>query len=97
MPIDDPASWVAGATALKTAFDSFRSAIGLVKDVQSLGGATEQQKATIDNALATAISTAAIAQAEIAKALGYELCKCDFPPTPMRTDQESLQLSAGGS
>jgi hypothetical protein len=85
MPIDDPASWVAGATALKTAFDSFRSAIGLVKDVQSLGGATEQQKATIDNALATAISTAAIAQAEIAKALGYELCKCDFPPTPMRT------------
>jgi hypothetical protein len=85
MPIDDPASWVAGATALKTAFDSFRSAIGLVKDVQSLGGATEQQKATIDSALATAISTAAIAQAEIAKALGYELCKCDFPPTPMRT------------
>jgi hypothetical protein len=85
MPIDDPANWAVAATALKTAFDSFRSAIGLVKEVQSLGGGTEQQQATIDNALAQAISTAAIAQAEIAKALGYELCKCDFPPTPMRT------------
>jgi hypothetical protein len=33
----------------------------------------------------SASSNTAIAEAEIAKALGYELCKCDFPPTPMRT------------
>jgi hypothetical protein len=26
-----------------------------------------------------------IAEAELAKAFGYELCKCDFPPTPMLT------------
>ena len=27
----------------------------------------------------------AIAQAEVAKALGYQLCKCDFPPPLMLT------------
>ena len=57
----------------------------MVKDVRSLGGGTEQEKKAIDNALTVASSTAAIAEAELAKAFGYELCKCDFPPTPMRT------------
>jgi hypothetical protein len=85
MPIDDPNSWAQGASALKTVFDSFRSAIGVLKDVRSLGGGSEQQQKTIDAALATASSTALIAEAQIAKALGYELCKCEFPPTPMRT------------
>jgi hypothetical protein len=85
MPIDDPSSWAQGATALKTMFDSFRSAIGMLKDVRSLGGGTDQEQKAIDTALATASSSAAIAEAEIAKALGYELCKCEFPPTPMRT------------
>ena len=85
MPIDDPGTWAQGATALKTAFDSIRSAIGMVKDVRSLGGGSEQEQKAIDTALATASSNTAIAEAEIAKALGYELCKCEFPPTPMRT------------
>lgn len=85
MPIDDPGSWAQGAAAIKTAFESLRSAIGLVKDVRSLGGGSEQQQKAIDVALTTASSSTAIAEAEVAKALGYELCKCEFPPTPMLT------------
>jgi hypothetical protein len=85
MPFDDPASWMTGANALKTALDSIRSAIGMVKDVRSLGGGSEQQQNAIDAALTVASSSTAIAEAELAKAFGYELCKCEFPPTPMRT------------
>ena len=85
MPIDDPSTWAQGLAAAKTAFDSVRSAIGIVKDVRSLGGGTEQQQKAIDQALTVASSTTAIAEAELAKAFGYELCKCEFPPTPMRT------------
>lgn len=45
-----------------------------------------KEKADVVNAaLATAESSSAIAQAEVAKALGYELCKCSYPPTIMLT------------
>ena len=67
------------------AFDSVRAAIGMVKDVQSLAGGTEQEQKAIDTALTVASSNTAVAEAELAKAFGYELCKCEFPPTPMRT------------
>jgi hypothetical protein len=76
---------VQGFSAFKTAVDSVRSAISIVKDVRSLGGGSEKQYQAIDNALAVASSTTAIAEAELAKAFGYELCKCQFPPTAMMT------------
>jgi Zn finger protein HypA/HybF involved in hydrogenase expression len=85
MPLDDPATWIKGATALKTAFDSVRSAISMVRDVRALGGGSPQQQKAIDTALSVASSNTVIAEAELAKAFGYELCKCDFPPTPMLT------------
>jgi hypothetical protein len=85
MPVDDPNTWLTGATALKAAFDAFRAAIGGVKDIRAIAGGTEEQKKVVDNALDHAISTAAIAEAEVAKAFGYELCKCQFPPTVMLT------------
>jgi len=81
----DPTTIVQGLAAAKTAFDSFRSAIGLVKDVRSIGGGTEQEKKAIDTALTVASSNAAVAEAQLAQAFGYELCKCEFPPIPMRT------------
>jgi hypothetical protein len=74
----------AGRECAQTVFESLRPAIGLVKDARDAsGGGTEQQAKAIDTALATASSTASITEAEIAKVLGYELCKCEFPPTPM--------------
>jgi len=85
MPIDDPSTWAQGIDAFKGAIDSVRSAIKMVKDVRSLGSGTEQQQKAIDNALREARLKAATAEAQLAKALGYELCKCDYPPTPMRT------------
>src|SRR6188472_533223 len=85
MPFDDPATWAQGWTAAKTAFDSVRSAISMVRDVRSLGGGTEQEQKAIDNALTIASSSTAIAEAQLAQSFGYELCRCAFPPTPMTT------------
>src|SRR5262249_23298568 len=58
---------------------------GMVRDVKSLGGGTEQERKAIDQALTVASSNVAIAEAQLAQALGYELCRCQFPPTPMTT------------
>ncbi len=85
MPFDDPSTWEHAAFAAKTAFESVRSAISMVKDARSLVGGNEQQKQAIDNALTVASTNTAIAEAELAKAFGYELCKCEFPPTAMKT------------
>jgi hypothetical protein len=85
LPLDDPNTWLHGATALKAGFDAFRSAVGLVRDTEKALGRDEASKKVINQALDHAVSTAAIAEAEIAKALGYELCKCQFPPTIMLT------------
>jgi hypothetical protein len=81
----DPFTLAQGLGAVKTVFDSVRSAIGMVKDVKSLGGGTEQEQKAIDQALTVAGSSIAIAEAQLAQAFGYQLCKCDFPPTPMVT------------
>jgi hypothetical protein len=83
MPIDDPHTWAQGAGALKAAFDAIRGLIGVVKDVRGLAG-PEQAKA-ITAAVDQAETATQVAEAEIAKALGYELCKCQFPPTVMLT------------
>jgi hypothetical protein len=76
--IEDPTTW-------KLMFDTIRSAIGLVRDANEISGGSEQQKQVVTQALATASSSTAIAEAEISKGLGYQLCKCDFPPTIMKT------------
>jgi hypothetical protein len=85
MPIDDPNTWLAGASAVKAAFDAFRSAISGVREIRKLGDGSEQQRKVVDDALDLAERTAAVAEAEVAKALGYELCKCQFPPMIMLT------------
>jgi hypothetical protein len=43
----------------------------------------DQGAEAIGMALETAAASAKFAEAEVAKALGYEFCKCEFPPTPM--------------
>lgn len=78
----DPITIASGISTVKTTFEALRSAIGLVNDTKTLLPEGEK-KAAITAALATAESSSRIAEAEVAKALGYELCKCQFPPTPM--------------
>jgi len=81
--IEDIAS---AATAFKTIFDGLRSAISMVRDIRNAPGTTNEKEAElIDAALDKAAKATSIAEAEVAKALGYELCKCEFPPTPMLT------------
>jgi hypothetical protein len=84
MVMPDPLTVAAGISAVKTTFDALRAAIGLVKDTKDLLP-KDAKTATITAALETAEASSKIAEAEIAKALGYELCKCQFPPTPMLT------------
>jgi hypothetical protein len=76
----DPVTIASGISPV----DTSRAAIGLVKDTKELLP-QDERAATITAALATAESSSRIAEAEVAKALGYELCKCQFPPTPMLT------------
>jgi hypothetical protein len=86
----DPVSLMSAGVALKQAFDTLRSAIGLVKDAKGLIPRGDPREAAITAALATAESSSKIAEAEVAKALGYELCKCAFPPTIMLTVGQHL-------
>ncbi len=67
---------------LKSGLDLFRSAVGLVSDVtKALPEGTKKEAAT--KSLLEAAKAVQIAEASVAQALGYELCKCAFPPTPM--------------
>lgn len=67
---------------LKLAFDTLKVGIGIVKDVKD-ALPTEEQR----NAVAAAVEKSEIqfqlAEVQMAQALGYELCKCRFPPTIM--------------
>ena len=68
--------------ALKSALDLFRTAVGAARDtIDLLPDAQEKQAA--GRALEEAVAASKIAEAQLAQALGYELCRCQFPPTPM--------------
>jgi hypothetical protein len=74
---------IAGAVAgAKTGFDMLRAAIGLVRDVQGVLPEGEK-KDVVGRTLAEADKQVALAEAQIAQALGYPLCRCQFPPIPM--------------
>jgi hypothetical protein len=57
--------------------------IGMIRDVASVGGGTKEQQEAIEKALVTAESFIAIAEAQVAQALGYELCRAHYPPVIM--------------
>jgi hypothetical protein len=63
----DPVTVVAGVSALKTAFDALRSAIGLVKDAKTLLPAGDSRETAITLALESATASAKIAEAQMAK------------------------------
>ena len=93
----NPLSAIGGINALQTAVEAIRSAIGIITDIRSAGGsANKQQEEAIDTAINLANQNAAIAEAQLALSFGYELCKCEFPPTPMRTVGRHIKASAHG-
>ncbi len=94
MNLEDPNAWAQGANAFKAIFDGLRGAVGLLRDIRSAGAGNEAQQQLVDEALDKAEKAAKIAEAEVAKALGYELCKCEFPPIPMVTVGQMEQRGA---
>lgn len=99
MQIEDPVAWAQGAAAFKSVFDGLRSAIAMLKDLKG-NRQPSREGELIDAALDKASKATAIAEAEIAKVLGYELCKCEFPPVPMLavgTHNWRSGITAGGA
>ena len=73
-----------GPGQIAQAFDLFRSAIRLAKDAMPLLPDKRQRKA-LEETLRQAERASRIAEAEAAKALGFHLCHCEFPP-PIMTE-----------
>jgi hypothetical protein len=72
----------AGMAALKAGLDTAKTALGIVKDAKDMLPSSDQ-KQRIETALAHANEKMAESEAGVANALGYTLCRCQFPPTPM--------------
>src|SRR6266481_6151134 len=78
----DASAIATGMTVAKTGFDTLRIAWGLVKDVQQALPSGEKKEVAA-RTLEEADKQLRLGEAEIAKALGFTLCRCEFPPTPM--------------
>ena len=77
-----------GDIPIKLAFDLLRQSIGLLKDTKSLIS-DDEKRAVVEKSLEEATLATGIAEAQIAKGLGYHLCKCTFPPQIMLWQQPS--------
>lgn len=77
----DPDTIARGAGAAKTAIDAVRGVIGLFRDAKEL--LPEEKKAAATLAIENSEKQITIAEAQMAQALGYQLCKCEFPPVIM--------------
>jgi hypothetical protein len=77
----DMQQFMDGLAAAKTGFDILRSAVGLIRDAETVLPA--DKKDAVSRALDEADKQIRLAEAQIAQALGYTLCRCAFPPTPM--------------
>ena len=73
--------------AVKMGFDLVRGAIDTLKGVRDLLPAKADAKATFDKRIALAERELALGEAQLAQALGYELCRAHFPPVPMLLDR----------
>ena len=78
----DIGSVSAGLALAKSGFDTLRTAISLVKEVQQALPPGEK-KETVARTLEEADRQVRLGEAQIAQAFGYPLCRCAFPPTPM--------------
>ena len=87
MPIDP----LGAMTAVKSAIDLFRGGIALAKEANELSGNSNAKEAAMKS-LAAAERAAQLAEAEIAKSLGYHLCQCTFPPQIMLSEGHEHQF-----
>jgi hypothetical protein len=78
----DFSSLTAGLAVVKTGFDVLKSAISTAREAKELLPHSGEREA-LDIALNNASQKIAEGEAIVATALGYKLCRCAFPPTPM--------------
>jgi hypothetical protein len=78
----DENSFVSGLSDLKNVFDALRSMLGTIKDAKDILPDSEQKQA-IELSIEASEKQLLIAEAQIADSLGYELCRCIFPPVIM--------------
>lgn len=84
MDLTNPGDWAQAAQGVKHAFEVLRGALQLVKEAkQALAAGGDGSE--VDRALVEAEKATAIAETQLALALGYKLCRCTFPPTKMLT------------
>ncbi len=67
---------------IKGGLSMFRAAIGAVKEASTLLPESNEKEAAT-RTLEEASKAAQMSEATIAQAFGYELCRCEFPPTVM--------------
>lgn len=82
MDVPDIATIKTAIDGVKTGLDLLRSVIGLTRDAKELLP-DGSQKDAITRSLEEAEKASRLAEAQIAQALGYHLCKCTFPPQTM--------------
>lgn len=87
--IFDPMLWKQGMDTVKSGVDLVRSAVSVFKEARGVM-TDDAKRAAIDGSLAQAEKAMAqadrqfqIAEAQAAKALGFHLCTCSFPPPIM--------------
>jgi hypothetical protein len=73
-----------GIALFKSGMEGIRSAFGIWKDIRA-AMPEGSQRDEVTRALEQSEQQFRIAEAQIAKGLGYTLCECAFPPTPMLT------------
>lgn len=95
MDTGDPAAWQHIAAAFKSGIDGVRAAIELVRTFRASGRSSPEDEAKLTEALDFAEQSLELSTAQLAKALGYTLCQCAFPPTPMLTVGYMSRREAG--
>jgi hypothetical protein len=73
---------VSSLNGIKSALDLFRTAMGAAKEAKDMLPDSDEKEA-FSKSLEAAEKAVALAEAEAAKSLGYQLCQCTFPPQIM--------------
>jgi hypothetical protein len=95
MDVGDPHTWAEGVAALKGGIELIRTASGAVRCTIKRIRGNDPQADAADEQLKEALRSIEVAEVMIAKSLGFKLCFCANPPTPMLT--VGYGLGRGGS
>jgi hypothetical protein len=85
----DPNLYTTALTGVKLAFDTLRAGLSLLKDAKDALPPGDKAKA-VETAIEQSEKQFGVAEAQMAQAFGYQLCKCQFPPVIMLTVGNTL-------